>query len=151
MPQNAKHLEEILSYEPRAVWRYFAGLAAVPRPSKMEQRVREHVQRVATAAGLKVRADSINLVIEVPPTPGHEKAPITVLQAHLDMVGEKNSDVAHDFDRDPIVLVPDQDPKTGEPIVRAAGTTLGADNGIGVSLALVFPLDRLPALKLAGE
>lgn len=137
MPQNPKNLEQILSYEPRAVWHFFAGLAAVPRPSKKEQRVREYVKQVAGAAGLKVNQDPVgNLMIEVPATPGREKAPITVLQGHLDMVGEKNGDVAHDFDRDPIVLVPDTDAKTGEPIVRAAGTTLGADNGIGVAMAL---------------
>lgn len=137
MPQNPKHLEQILGYEPRAVWRFFAGLSAVPRPSKKEHLVREHVKKVATDAKLKVTQDAVgNLLITVPATPGRDKAPITVLQAHLDMVGEKNSDIAHDFDHDPIVLIPDVDPKSSEPIIRAAGTTLGADNGIGVAMAL---------------
>lgn len=137
MPQDPKHLEQILGFEPKVVWRYFAGLSAVPRPSKKEHLVREHVKKLATDAKLKVAQDAVgNLLITVPATAGRDKAPITVLQAHLDMVGEKNSDITHDFDKDPIALVPGTDPKTSETIIRANGTTLGADNGIGVSMAL---------------
>ena len=127
----------VASLEPQAVWQYFSGIAAVPRASKHEERIREHVRRLAQERGFNVREDAAgNLLIEVPATPGHENAPITVLQGHLDMVCEKNAGTAHDFDRDPIRLILDRDPATGEEIVRADGTTLGADNGIGVALAL---------------
>lgn len=123
--------------EPSAVWQFFAGISAVPRPSKREQRISEHIKAEAARLGLALRADAVgNLLIEVPATTGHENAPITVLQGHLDMVGEKNSGTEHDFDRDPIRLLVDVDPVRGEQIVRADGTTLGADNGIGVALAL---------------
>lgn len=137
MPQDPKELERILGLEPRVVWRYFAGLSAVPRPSKKEDRVRAHVKKVAADAKLACVEDAIgNLVVTIPATPGRDKAPITVLQAHLDMVGEKNNDVAHDFARDPIALRVDTDSRSGEAVVRADGTTLGADNGIGVCMAL---------------
>jgi len=125
------------SLEPRAVWEYFAGLADVPRPSKKEGRVREHVRSTARQRGLTVREDAAgNLLIEVPASPGCESAATVVLQGHLDMVCEKNAGTAHDFERDPIRLVLDRDAETGEAIVRADGTTLGADNGMGVALAL---------------
>jgi len=123
--------------EPKIVWQIFAGLSRVPRASKQEARIRAHVRGVAEQAGLKVREDRTgNIAIDVPATSGFEAAPITVLQGHLDMVCEKNSGTEHDFDRDPIRLVVDKEPVTGEEIVRAQGTTLGADNGIGVAMAL---------------
>jgi dipeptidase D len=127
----------VASLELQAVWQYFSGIAAVPRASKHEERIREHVRRLAQERGFNVREDSAgNLLIEVPAPPGHENAPLTVPQGHRDMVCEKNAGTAHDFDRDPIRLILDRDPATGEEIVRADGTTLGADNGIGVALAL---------------
>jgi dipeptidase D len=123
------------SLEPAAVWKLFAGLSAHPRPSKKEERVRAHLEGVARERGLATRTDPAgNLVIEMPATPGCEAAPVTVLQGHLDMVCEKNSGTAHDFDRDPITLIVDRDAEDGRIIVRAAGTTLGADNGIGLAL-----------------
>ncbi len=134
-------LAAIESLEPVLVWRLFAGMAGVPRPSKKEERIREHVRAVAEENSLKVRQDQIgNLLIEVPASPGHESAPITVLQGHLDMVCEKNTDTEHDFDRDPIRLILEDDAQEKEQIVRADGTTLGADNGIGVALALAAAL-----------
>ncbi|MBN1512667.1 MAG: M20/M25/M40 family metallo-hydrolase, partial [Phycisphaerae bacterium] len=127
------------SLEPRAVWEFFAGLAGVPRPSKKESRVREHVRSVAQQRGLTVREDAAgNLLIEVPASAGYESAPVVVLQGHLDMVCEKNAGTAHDFDNDPIRLVVDQDADTGETVVRADGTTLGADNGIGVAMIMAI-------------
>ena len=126
----------IETLEPAPVWRLFAGISAVPRPSKKEQGIRRHVRSLAQEEGFAVREDSSgNMVIEVPPTPGCEQAPATVLQGHLDMVGEKNSGTDHDFDNDPIRLVLDTDDQ-GQQIVRADGTTLGADNGIGLAMAL---------------
>lgn len=133
---SSHHAPGIEQLEPAAVWRLFADMAAIPRPSKHEERIRAHVRQVAAGLGFKTREDRVgNLLIEVPAKPGCEKAPITVLQGHLDMVCEKNSGTPHDFDRDPIRLIIDRD-AAGEPIVRAAGTTLGADNGIGVAMAL---------------
>jgi len=123
--------------EPAVVWRYFAGIAATPRPSKHEGRIRQHVKAEAVRLGLAPREDAAgNLVIEVPASTACEGAPVTVLQGHLDMVGEKNSGTDHDFDRDAIALLLDTDPTAGTQIVRADGTTLGADNGIGVAMAL---------------
>jgi len=126
----------VADLQPAAVWRIFAGIAATPRPSKKEQQIRAHLRKWAEAHGLKHREDDRgNLVIAVPASAGCETAPIVVLQAHVDMVCEKNSNVRHDFDRDPIRLMLDRD-GAGKAIVRADGTTLGADNGIGVALAL---------------
>jgi len=86
---------------------------------------------------LVARADEVgNVFMSVPASAGCESAPITVLQAHMDMVCEKNAGTAHDFDSDPIRLVPDVDKSNGEPIVRADNTTLGADNGIGLAMAI---------------
>ena len=131
------HIE---SLEPQAVWRFFAGMCAVPHCSKKEEQIIAHVKQLAAAHKLKMREDSVgNLVLEVPATPGHEQAPLTVLQGHVDMVCEKNSGTVHDFDRDPLKLV--LDTVDGAQIVRADGTTLGADNGIGVALALAAATD----------
>ncbi len=125
------------SLDPAPVWRFFAGIAAVPRPSKREERIRQHIKAVAKENRLPVREDAVgNLLIEVPASPGCQAAPITVLQGHLDMVCEKNAGTKHDFDNDPIKLIVEHDPTENEQIVRADGTTLGADNGIGVALGL---------------
>lgn len=132
--KSTSHSVEQLA--PTAVWQCFAGIAAVPRPSKSEAKIRAHVRALAEQHKLKVREDRTgNLVVEVPATPGHEKATVTVLQGHLDMVPEKNTGTQHDFEKDPIRLVIDCDPVDGRQVVRAEGTTLGADNGIGVAMA----------------
>jgi dipeptidase D len=129
---NVTSIEQL---EPAQVWRAFAGFCTVPHGSKKEEKIRAHVRALAEKHHFPVREDSVgNLIIEVPATPGHENAPITVLQGHLDMVCEKNTGTPHDFDRDPIKCVITKDP-AGEMIVKADGTTLGADNGIGVALA----------------
>jgi dipeptidase D len=127
----------IAQLDPKPVWEAFAGLAAVPRPSKKEEQVRAHLRNWANQHRLTFREDAVgNILILVPATPGHEHAPTVVLQGHVDMVCEKNTGTEHDFDRDPIQLVLDRDGPSGPAVVRAAGTTLGADNGIGVALAL---------------
>ncbi len=126
----------IESLEPVAVWRFFAGIAAVPRPSKHEEKIREHIKALAKQHNLTCREEAVgNLIIDVPATPDHESAAVTVLQAHLDMVCEKNSGTEHDFDKQGITLILEKD-ADGEQIVRADETTLGADNGIGVAMAL---------------
>ena len=127
----------IESLEPQSVWKFFAGIAAVPRPSKKEEKIRAHIHDVVKQCGLSARQENVgNIIIDVPATPGREGAPITVLQGHLDMVAEKNRGTVHDFDNDPIRMLVETDRKTGDRIVRADGTTLGADNGMGVALAL---------------
>lgn len=127
--------------EPRLVWQLFSRIAAVPRPSKHEEKIRAHLRDLAEQRGLSLREDVAgNLVISVPASPGREGAPITVLQAHVDMVCEKNSGTEHDFHNTGIHMVLDKD-AAGDQIVRGEGTTLGADNGIGVAMALAAALD----------
>ncbi len=117
--------------EPRAVWSHFDGIRRVPRPSKHEEKIVEHVRGWAGGHGFPVASDAAgNLVISVPATAGRESAPTVVLQGHLDMVCEKNEGVEHDFFSDPIRLRVDGD------WVAAVGTTLGADNGLGVAAAM---------------
>ena len=132
---------ELTQLEPKVVWQFFAGMTGVPRPSKNEDRIQAHILGVAESLGFKTKKDAAgNIVISVPASPGCEKAPITVLQGHLDMVCEKNAGVDQDFDNDPIRTIVATDAE-GLTIVRADGTTLGADNGIGVCLALAAASD----------
>ncbi|UCD25851.1 MAG: aminoacyl-histidine dipeptidase, partial [Gemmatimonadota bacterium] len=106
-------------------------ILTIPRGSKNEAAIRQHVIALAEKNGLKYELDRTgNLLVRKAGLAGHEEAPVTVLQSHLDMVNEKNSDVEHDFDTDP--LTPQRD---GE-YLKATGTTLGSDNGIGVAAAL---------------
>ncbi len=117
--------------EPKEVWKHFAALAAIPRASTKEAAARDYVLSVAKRAGLEAVHDNVgNTVIRKPARPGREGAPITLLQGHLDMVCEKNEGTPHNFDTDPITVKRDGD------WLKAEGTTLGADNGVGVSAAL---------------
>jgi dipeptidase D len=117
--------------QPTIVWQHFATLCAIPRASRHEDRLRAHLQAWAQARGLAARVDTAgNLIVAKPASAGHEHAPGMVLQAHLDMVCQKNADSAHDFAHDPIV------PVREDGWLRAQDTTLGADNGIGVALIL---------------
>ncbi len=145
-------MNNIESLEPRQVWQIFSGIAAVPRPSKKEERIRKHVCQFAESHGLKAKVDAVgNVVIEAPASRGCETAAITVLQAHLDMVCEKNTDTVFDFETQGIRMLLDKDGASGEPIVRADGTTLGADNGIGVAMALaaaISPDIKRPPLEI---
>src|SRR5262245_4805515 len=121
---------------PRSVWGHFAALALIPRPSGHEERAVAFVTAVGASIGVKAESDARgNVVLRVPATRGRESAPPVILQTHLDMVCEKNRDVAHDFDRDPIR------PRISGDWVTATGTTLGADNGIGVAAALATATD----------
>jgi len=117
--------------QPSTVWRHFARLCAIPRASKAEAALRDELQAWATARGLACTLDAAgNLLVRKPASPGAESAPGVVLQAHLDMVCQKNAETAHDFARDPIR------PVLRDGWLQAEGTTLGADNGIGVALML---------------
>lgn len=138
--------QEILDLEPQRVWQLFAGMAATPRESKKEGPIRAHMRELAAQHGLTAREDAVgNMVIEAPASAGCENAPLTVLQGHVDMVCEKNAGTEFNFDTDGIRMLLDKEAKTNEPIVRADGTTLGADNGIGVVMAFAAATD--PSIK----
>ncbi|MCG6954464.1 MAG: aminoacyl-histidine dipeptidase [Gemmatimonadetes bacterium] len=119
--------------EPKALWSHFDEILTIPRGSKEEEKMRAFVVGVAERLGLEHHVDATgNVVVKKAGTPGKENAPATVLQAHLDMVNEKNSDVDFDFAKDAIKPVLD-----GE-YLTADGTTLGSDNGIGVAAMLAL-------------
>lgn len=123
--------EVIEGLKPQELWNHFYEISQIPRCSKHEEKVREYVISVAERNGLEYKMDAAgSVVVKKPATPGNENAPVIVLQGHLDMVCEKNKDVEHDFSKDPIKLVRDGD------WIKANGTTLGSDNGIGVAAAL---------------
>ncbi len=117
--------------EPKTLWKHFDRLASIPRASTKEAKAREYVLAQAARLGLPATSDAVgNIVIRKPAHPGRENAPMALLQGHLDMVCEKNEGTAHNFDTDPIRLVRDGD------WLKADGTTLGADNGVGVAAGL---------------
>jgi dipeptidase D len=121
--------------EPKLVWQSFEELTKVPRPSKKEEKVLEFLKNWAKKHNLQFKQDEAgNLVIKKPATKGMEKRIPVALQGHVDMVCEKNSDVEFDFDNDPIQAYIDGD------FVKAKGTTLGADNGIGVAMGMAVML-----------
>lgn len=117
--------------KPEKLWRYFFELNQIPRESKHEAQAGQYIISVAKEHGLPFKQDSVgNILVTKPASAGSENKPKVCLQGHLDMVCEKNSGTEHDFRKDPIKMVIDGD------YVRADGTTLGADNGIGVAAAL---------------
>ena len=121
--------------QPDTLWELFAQIASIPHGSKNEMQLAAHILQLAEKAGLSSKQDDAgNLCIVVPATSGYESVPTVVLQGHLDMVCEKNEAVDFDFTKDAIRLVRDGD------WIRADGTTLGADNGIGVAAALATAL-----------
>jgi dipeptidase D len=121
----------IVDLEPKALWKHFGALLAIPRASTKEAAAREYVLAQAKRLGLEATHDAVgNIVVRKPARPGREGAPMAALQGHLDMVCEKNEGTAHNFDSDPIRAVRDGD------WLKADGTTLGADNGIGVAAGL---------------
>jgi dipeptidase D len=123
----------IRNLEPKALWNHFADLNAVPRPSKKEERVVEFMMNFGRSLGLETIKDSIdNVIIKKPATPGMENRKTVVLQSHLDMVHQKNGDKVFDFDTEGIEMLIEGD------WVTANGTTLGADNGIGVATIMAL-------------
>ncbi len=125
--------QEIRNLEPKALWNKFADLNAVPRPSKKEDRVIEFMKEFGKGLGLETFEDEIrNVIIRKPATPGMENRKPIVMQGHLDMVHQKNSDTKFDFDTQGIEMYVDGD------WVRARGTTLGADNGLGVATIMAI-------------
>ncbi|MBL0737098.1 aminoacyl-histidine dipeptidase [Flavobacterium sp. GN10] len=125
--------QEIRNLEPKALWNKFADLNAVPRPSKKEERVIEFMKNFGNSLGLETFEDEIrNVIIRKPATPGMENRKAIVMQGHLDMVHQKNADTVFDFDTQGIDMYVDGD------WVRARGTTLGADNGLGVATIMAI-------------
>jgi dipeptidase D len=121
----------LANLQPEALWKHFDRLAAIPRASTKEAAAREYVLSLAKKHGLESVQDEVgNLVVRKPARPGREGAPMALLQGHLDMVCEKNEGTLHDFDVDPIKVIRDGD------WLKADGTTLGSDNGVGVAAAL---------------
>ncbi len=130
----------IRNLEPKALWNHFADLNAVPRPSKKEERVVEFMMNFGKSLGLETIKDSIdNVIIKKPATQGMENRKTVVLQSHLDMVHQKNGDKVFDFDNQGIEMLIEGD------WVTANGTTLGADNGIGVATIMaLLASDSIP-------
>ncbi|TVZ60138.1 dipeptidase D [Flavobacteriaceae bacterium MAR_2010_105] len=119
---------DIRELQPSALWNKFADLNAVPRPSKKEERVIQFMKDFGKRLGLETQEDKVgNVIIKKPATPGMEDRKTVVMQSHLDMVHQKNNDTVFDFETQGIDMYIDGD------WVRAKGTTLGADNGLGVA------------------
>lgn len=137
---------EVRDLEPKALWNNFADLNQVPRPSKKEEKVRNFLLAFGRSLGLETERDTIgNVVIRKPATPGMENRQPVVLQAHMDMVHQKNSDVDFDFETEGIKMYVDGD------WVKAKGTTLGADDGIGVaSIMTILAAKNIPHPALEG-
>ena len=127
---------EIKNLSPKPVWDYFYSLTQIPRPTGHMEAVTRFVESVGNALGLETLRDGVgNVLIRKPASPGRENHKTVTLQAHLDMVPQKIASVKHDFLTDPI------DAYVEDGWVKARGTTLGADNGIGASLALAVLAD----------
>lgn len=131
---------ELRKLEPICLWNKFADLNAVPRPSKKEERIIEFIKAFGNSLGLETFEDQIrNVIIRKPATPGMENRKSIVLQSHLDMVHQKNNDTVFDFDIQGIEMFVDND------WIKAKGTTLGADNGIGVATIMaILESDTIP-------
>ncbi len=127
----------IKELEPKLVWENFYGLTRVPRPSKHEGKVQEYLLQWGKDHGVDVKKDDTgNIIFSAPATPGYENRKGVIMQAHMDMVPQKTADTKHDFLTDPI------ETEVVDGWVTAKGTTLGADNGIGVAMALSVLQDK---------
>lgn len=127
----------MLDLNPRNVWKHFYAITRIPRPTGQMEEISRYVKKIGKDLGLEVKQDEVgNVVIIKPAYRGHESKDTVILQAHLDMVPQKNSDVEHDFTKDPI------DAYVEDGIVKARSTTLGADNGIGVAMMLAVLEDN---------
>ena len=123
--------------KPPLLWKHFSQLLRIPHGSGNERALGDHIISVAKDLNLSWKRDRVgNVLVSKPATPGHELAPGVILQGHMDMVNEKNSDVAHDFLKDAITAEVRGD------WVQANGTTLGSDNGIGVAAAMAVMEDN---------
>ncbi len=131
-------MNEVLNnLQPQIIWQYFSEILQIPRPSKKEEKILAYLIDFARKHQLECQQDEVgNVLIKAPATPGFENRKTVVLQSHVDMVCEKNSDTIHDFENDPIeVFIEDG-------WVKAKGTTLGADDGIGVAAQLALLAEK---------
>jgi len=129
-------VSELSQLSPQPLWDIFAKICSIPHPSYHEEQLAEHIMGWAKEKGLHAERDQVgNILIRKPATKGMENRKAVVLQAHLDMVPQKNNDTVHDFTKDPI------QPYIDGEWVKARGTTLGADNGIGMASALAVLAD----------
>jgi dipeptidase D len=126
-------MKTITQLSPEPVWRYFSEILRIPRPSKKEEQIIVWLLKFAAQHGLPAKKDNVgNVLISKPASPGKAHWPVVVLQTHVDMVCEKDSNKVFNFSKDPIIAIP------GEKWVTADGTTLGADNGIGIAAQLAL-------------
>ena len=124
---------EIQSLKPGRLWYYFSEILKIPRPSKKEEKIAEYILNFGKQLGLETLKDKVgNVLIRKPATKGKEKVKSVALQSHLDIVCEKNADTIFDFEKDPIEAYIDKG------WIKAKGTTLGADDGIGVATQLAI-------------
>ncbi|QTF07358.1 beta-Ala-His dipeptidase [Brenneria izadpanahii] len=130
-------MSELSQLAPQPLWDIFAKICSIPHPSYHEEALAAHILAWAKEKGIHAERDRVgNILLRKAATPGMEKRKAVVLQAHLDMVPQKNNDTAHDFTKDPI------QPYVDGEWVKARGTTLGADNGIGMASALAVLSDN---------
>ena len=135
--------KDVRELEPRDMWNHFADLNAVPRPSKKEDRVIAFAKAFGESLGLPTHVDEVgNVIIKKPASAGMENRQTIVLQSHLDMVHQKNSDTDFDFESQGIQSYIDQ-----EGWLQAKGTTLGADNGVGVASIMTVRCPSIDALS----
>lgn len=139
--QATKNVEKKMStleqLKPQPLFNYFEAICQVPRPSKKEEKIRKFLLDFAAEHELQAKTDKAgNVLISKPATPGRENAPTVIMQTHMDMVCEKNSDKVFDFDHDPI------QPVIADEWVKADGTTLGADCGIGIAAQMAVLTSR---------
>ena len=130
---NNNNMKPFKDLEPEALWGYFHEITKIPRPSKKEEKIIAYLMDFGQSHQLETKKDHVgNILIRKPATKGKEKTKTVVLQSHVDMVCEKNSEVEHDFENDPI------QPYIDGEWVKAKGTTLGADDGIGIAAMLAI-------------
>lgn len=130
-------MSELLNLKPKNLWFFFDKFCQIPRPSKHEAALREWIVQWATEEQIAVKVDAAgNILLKKPATPGMENCKGVILQGHIDMVAQANADTPHDFTKDPII------PWIDGEWVRARGTTLGADNGIGAAACLAVLAEK---------
>ncbi len=130
---KTKNMDNLNTLRPSLLWKYFTEILQIPRPSKKEEKIIAYVLDFAEKNNLEYKKDSIgNILISKPASAGYENKKMVVLQSHMDMVCEKNGDTEHNFETDPIQAY------TDDGWFRAKGTTLGADNGIGIAAQLAI-------------
>ncbi len=122
----------VTDFKPEILWKHFDRILTIPRGSKNEGAIRQYILDFAREKRLEAVTDAAgNVLVKKGPTPGNKNYPV-ILQGHMDMVNEKNADVSHDFEKDPLI------PRQEGDYLYATGTTLGSDNGIGVAAALAL-------------